>query len=379
MKNLMHAIAFFCLTAFLIPISANAGEAKTVAVVVYAQGAGQDENAIIRTAQTRLEQILGDNGVTVLDQEKSQELKKSWKKLEDPGFLLTAEDFVKAAQKYKIDGIYRVYLKAQTVAAPEQFFTATAHADLRFVNEDAKVTAVSPIPMGTVGNPPSDGLTATAAMTNAIQRAVDSSLEKAGYKIGDAVAPRKLNFELKQVDVAAIGAVDASTAMHRIPADPKKLPSFLLRDSADATERTTEELACLAQSPDKAMIAAGIRTRKQFKMNLSWKTTMNLIDAAENKRVVEFDVDSDGMRRGTKQMLDCMFVNNWRYLAAVTGNVLVMWDTERGAVVSQIDMADRSLDSASLTYYRTKNGGFLVVEGNDGKKSAFQLVVKGRS
>lgn len=377
MKNHIWVAVILWLISFSIAMPANAGEAKTVAVVVYAQGAGQDEKVVTRIAQTRLEQILGDNGVTVLDQEKSQELKKSWKKLEDPGFLLTAEDFVKAAQKYKIDGIYRVYLKAQAVAAPEQFFTATAHADLRFVNEDAKVTAVSPIPMGTVGNPPSDGLTASAAMTNAVQRAIDSSLEKAGYKIGDAVAPRKLNFELKTVDIASIGILDASTAMHRIQADPKQLPSSLLRTTADATERTTEDLACLAQSPDKAMIAAGIRVKTQHRMNLKWNTTMRLVDAAENKLVVEFDVDS-GARRGTTKMLDCMFVNNWRYLAAITGNTLVMWDTERGTVVSQIDLADRSLDSASLAYYRTKNGGFLVVEGNDAKKSVFQLVVKGK-
>lgn len=373
----MMASALLWLIGFLAAMPANAELAKTVAVIVYAQGADQEEKIVTRVAQTRLEQILGDNGVTVLDQEKSQELKKSWKKLEDPGFLLTAEDFVKTAQKYKIDGIYRVYLKAQAVAAPEQFFTATAHADLRFVNEDAKVTAVSPIPMGTVGNPPSDGLTASSAMTNAVQRAVDSSLEKAGYKIGDAVAPRKLNFELKPVDVAAIGALDASAAMRRIPADPKQLPSSLLRNNeADATERTTDELVCLAQSPDKAMIAAGIRVRVQRRMNLIWNTTMRLVDAAENKLVVEFDVDK-GARRGTTNMLDCMFVNNWRYLAAVTGNTLVMWDTERGTVVSQIDLADRSFDSASLVYYRTKNGGFLVVEGG-GAKQAFQLVVKGK-
>ena len=366
------------LTGFSIAITANAGKAKTVAVIVYAQGAGPDERVVTRVAQTRVEQILGDNGVTVLDQEKSQELKKSWKKLENPGFLLTAEDFVKAAQKYKIDGIYRVYLKAQTVAAPEQFFTAIAQADLQLVNEGAKLTSVSSIPMGAVGNPPSDGPTVSAAMTNAVQRAVGSSLEKAGYKIGDAVVPYKLNFELKPVDVAALGILGASTAMHRIPADPKQLPSSLLRKNADdATERTNDELACLAQSPDKAMIAAGIRVRTQFRMNLTWHTTMRLVDTAENKLVNEFEVDK-GMRRGTTQMLDCMFVNNWRYLAAVTGNTLVMWDTARGMVVSRIDLDDRSFKSASLAYYRTRSGWFLVVEGNGAKKLAFQFVVKGK-
>lgn len=374
----LRIAALLWLIGFSIVIPANAGEAKNVAVVVYAQGAGQDGRIVTRVAQTRLEQILGDNGVTVLDQEMSRELKKSWKELEDSRFLLTAEGFAKIAQKYKIDGIYRVYLNAEYIAAPEQFFTAIAHVDLQLVDEGAKVTAVSSLPMGVFGNPPSDGSTASATMTNAVQRAVDSSLKKAGYKIDDAVVPCKINFELKPVDVAAIGALDASTAIRRIPADPNKLPSLFLRtNTADTTERFTDEFACLAQSPDKVMIAAGIRVRTQYRINLTWHTTMRLVDAAENKLVNEFEVDK-GMRRGTTQMLDCMFINNWRYLAAVTGNTLVMWDTARGAAVSKIDLDDRSLKSASLAFYRTKSGWFLAVDGNDAKKLAFQFVVKGK-
>lgn len=373
----MRFLLCCCLLCFNVLFCAQAKPTRTVAVVVYTQGANQDEKIVTRVAQTRVEQVLGDNQVTVLDQEKSQELKNSLKQLEDPGFLLTAEDIVRAAEKYKIDGIYRVYIKTGLVAVTEGFFTATANADLRFVDEDAKVNAVAALPMGTVGHPPSDGLTAISATTNAVQRAVDVSLEKAGYKIFDAISPRKLSFDLKPVDIAAMSEFNSTTEMHRLPPKSnREIESFLRTNHADANSITNDELVCSAQSPDKAMIAAGIRVSTRMRMNFTWRTEMRLFDANENKQILVFDVDG-GQRRGTTKMLDCMFISNWRYLAAVTGNTLILWDTERGAVMSSVDLSDRSFDSALLSYHRTKFGGFLVVNGND-KKLGFQIVVKGK-
>lgn len=368
-----------CLVGSLLAGFAGASESKSIAVVVYATGAGQNERAIASVAYSHLEQVLDDNGVTVLDQEKAQELKSSWKRLEDSSFVLTAEDVAKLTQKFKISGIYRVYIKAEAVTSSEQFFTATAQANIQFVNENFNVTTASSTPMGMVGNPSSDGLTASAAIANAVQRAVDNSLGKIGLKIDEAVVPCKLNIEFKPVDVAAVGLGNASTKMSRIPANPARLPrSFLRANVADATERYSDELACLAQSPDKVMVAAGVRVRTQFRMNLSWHSTMRIFDVSENKRVLEFEVDK-GLRHGTTQILDCMFINNWRYLVAITGNTLVMWDIARGSVISRIDLPDRSLKSASLAYYRTKAGWFLVVEENNAKLFAFQFVVKGKS
>jgi hypothetical protein len=34
--------------------------------------------------------------------------------------------------------------------------------------------------------------------------------------------------------------------------------------------------------------------------------------------------------RGTSKILGCLFLNSWRYVAAVTGNYIFLWDTERG-------------------------------------------------
>lgn len=79
-----------------------------MAVIVYPQSTLAKQYA--RIALARLEQVLTDNGVTLLDQKKAEELKKGWKKLEDPGALITAEKFVKSAGKYAIEGVYRVYL-----------------------------------------------------------------------------------------------------------------------------------------------------------------------------------------------------------------------------------------------------------------------------
>lgn len=361
---------------FLGLILVNASEAKTVAVIVYAHDAGQVEKIVNRAAQMRVEQILSDNGVAVLDQEKSKELKKSWKMLENPGFLLTKEGFDKVTQEYDIDGICRVYLKTRITGDSEQFVTAIAEADLHCVNEDARLGTVPATPMETDGYFTPDGSTVPAAMINAVQRAVDSSFGKMGYKIDDAVVPYKINFELKQVDVAAIGIMDASKAMRRIPADPTRLPKSLFRtDFADATERVTDEATCLAQSPDNARIAVGIRVRTQYRHDLTWHSILRLVDVTSGNLANEWVVDQ-GMRYGTTRILDCMFINNWRYLAAVTGNTLVMWDTARGTVMSRIDLAVRPLESASLAYYRSINGWFLVVEGNNEKKIVFQFVVQ---
>jgi hypothetical protein len=104
MKILFRTLVVFLLV-YIFP--AAAGQEK-VAVVVY----GKDANAkkLIRVAQTRMEQLLNDNGVIVLDQAKAEALKKSWQTLSDPGALITAEDFVENAGKFQISGIYRIYL-----------------------------------------------------------------------------------------------------------------------------------------------------------------------------------------------------------------------------------------------------------------------------
>jgi len=62
----------FC-ASFLFPGSVMAMP-KNVAVVVYSQSSMATQYA--RIAQARMEQVLTDNGITVLDQKKADELKR---------------------------------------------------------------------------------------------------------------------------------------------------------------------------------------------------------------------------------------------------------------------------------------------------------------
>jgi hypothetical protein len=138
-----------------------------VAVMVYPTS--EAAKPLATSAQSRLEQILNDNGVEVTDRDEAKKIKSIWKKLEDPGYFVTADDFVKNAGSYQLDGIVRVYLSADSAPAPGGFFSATAQADVRLIDEDAKVQAQVSFPMGAPGRPPSDGLTTQAALLNAIQ------------------------------------------------------------------------------------------------------------------------------------------------------------------------------------------------------------------
>src|SRR5512146_2801878 len=158
------------LTCITLSLPAFAAQPKNVAIMVYSQSKLAAQYA--RIALSRFEQVLTDNGVTVLDQKKADALKKGWKKLEDPGALITAEEFVQNAGQYAIDGVYRVYLDAGLTKGLAGIYTATALADIRFIGEDASISSAASPAMGSKGMPPSDGLTESAALSNAMQRAV---------------------------------------------------------------------------------------------------------------------------------------------------------------------------------------------------------------
>ena len=158
------------------------------------------------SAQSRLEQILTDNGVQVTDRDDSSKIKGIWKKLEDPGYFVTADDFVKNTASYRLDGIVRVYLSADSAPAPGGFFSATAQADMRLVDEDAKVQAQVSFPMGAPGRPPSDGLTAQAALLNAMQRAIDEAAKSLNLEVAEParLTAAPIIAEMKRAPIMAI-------------------------------------------------------------------------------------------------------------------------------------------------------------------------------
>lgn len=367
MRSLTRILA---LVVFLHALPTSAEQEK-VAVVVYGQNAGAKQ--YLRVAQTRMEQLLGDNGVIVLDQKKAEELKKSWARLGDPGALITAEDFVENAGRYKISGIYRVYLGVGKTDGLSSIFTATAVADIRFVGEDAQIRSAASLPMGTKGMPPSDGLTESAAINNAIQRATDNAAEKLGIKVLDVTNPRLVRYSLREIP-----AVDANPAEIVAPPMLDNNDEMVKYARLQSDDWTSEEPTCVRASPDGRMGAVGtylMRTEFSFgKPKRSYASALHVVDADSKSEVERFDVSIKDPRyqKGGSKITDCRFLQTWRYVAAVSQSHLIFADTERGVELGRVYFED-SFGKPSLSHLRSGGNDYLAVtEGT--RKLYFQIV-----
>jgi hypothetical protein len=340
---------------------------QRVGVVVYAKKS-PEANSLKRVAQTRLENILVDNSITVLDQDKAEDLKKVWKKLEDPGYFITAEDFVANAEKYEIDGLIRLYLNADATQGLANFYTATAQADIRFVDHEANVEAYSTVPMGVPGMPPSDGLTRNAALVNAIQRAVDEAAVKTGLEVLDYARPRTLSFDFS-------GPVTVEFTPNAVA--EKVEHSFTAAANLVNKTWTTEEVSATCRAPSGELGAVGGYIRETSSgMRRSYASKIHLVDLTGNKEIGEFDSTTSKKKGidGSVRLLDCLFIGSWRYLAAVTGLELFLWDTERGILMSSRRL-DKGLEQAGLSYARYNNQDYISILSNVGQ-SHYQIVRK---
>ena len=245
-------------------------------------------------------------------------------------------------------------------------FTATALADIRFLGEDAKITSAAPSPMGSKGMPPSDGLTDTAAISNAIQRAVDLSAQQLGVKVLDFTNPRLFNIKLQPAD-----------GIQNIV--PEKLPERL-SDSDPALKLanlangdwSSEEVTCGRKSPDGNMAVIGgyIRTFPER----HYYSRIHMVDMVAGKEVMKQNTTtSGGDAKGGSKILDCLFVGNWRYLAAITNSKLFLWDTERGVEMNSVYL-DEGISSAELDYGKVGKEGYLTVKRNGQAYRTFQIV-----
>lgn len=366
MKQLKRAFTLILVSFFLFSNDLIAAP-KNVAVIVYPQSAMARQYS--RVALARLEQVLTDNGVTVLDQKKAEELKKGWKKLEDPGALITAEEFVKSAGKYAIDGVYRVYLDTGLAHGLAGIFTATSLADIRFIGEDAQLRSSASPAMGVKGMPPSDGLTESSAISNAIQRAIDATLQSMGMKILDFTNPRLFNVKLQPMPTS--GAMVTEKRPEAISESDPIIKLANLKDSF----ALSEEVTCANKSPDDKMVVVGGYLRKTQGGRL-YGSQIHVLDRDANKEVITFETAPVETRKaeekGGAKILDCMFISNWRYLAAVTNSKLFLWDIERGAVMSAL-FFDEAIDHAELEYGKSGAKDLLAVVSKDGRK-VFQIL-----
>jgi hypothetical protein len=351
-------------------LPAGAGQ-ENVAVVVYGQDTGARQ--YLRVAQTRMEQLLGDNGMVVLDQKKAEELKKSWARLGDPGALITAEDFVENAGRYRISGIYRVYLGVGKTSGLSSVFTATAVADIRFIGEDAAIKSAASAPMGTKGMPPSDGLTESAAVNNAIQRAVDLAVEKYGLKVMDITNPRLVRFALKAV--AEPGADATEIAPPPLLSADDDLVRYARLKSDDWT---FEEPTCVRSSADGRMGAVGTYIKSTTfsfgRPTRSYASALHIVDIEAGNEVERFDVSIKDARyqKGGSRITDCRFLQTWRYVAAVSQSHLIFADTERGVELGRVYFED-PFDNPALTHLRAGGNDYLAVtEG--ARRQLYQIV-----
>ena len=183
-------------------VSVHAGLIDTlpkhkVAVVIHTR---QGTEGYEKTAETKLEEILLDNKIKVLDRKKAEELRKKWGDLENPDYVITAEDFLEAGDKYEIGVLIRGYLVSESRRNLGGYFSATAQISLEIIDEEANVIkAQTSVSLGTPRFPPSDGLTESAAIVNAIQRAVCDAFEKMQFKVLNPPIPRRLSFNLTKM------------------------------------------------------------------------------------------------------------------------------------------------------------------------------------
>jgi hypothetical protein len=350
--------SFVAAAALALPLFAAAQ--NKVAVVVYGQTPDAEQYA--RVAQTRLEQLLGDNAAEVIDQKKAEELKKNWRKLADPGALVTAEEFVENAKKYEISGVYRIYLNVGKTKGLAGVYVATATTDVRFIGANAAVKAAASAPMGTKGMPPSDGLTEQAAVANAIQRAIDSSGEKLGLKIMDITNPRLVSYTLKRLGAAASGATEPYAQPPLLGAkDPVIKFAKLVDDSW-----SFEDATCVRKSPDARMAAVGgyvtSTVRGAGGAGRTYWSTLHVVDIEAGKEILALPISKADFRtqRGGSKITDCLFLQSWRYVAAVSQSHVALFDTERGIELGR-DYFEDPFTAARLSHLRAGDNDYLVV------------------
>ena len=303
-------------------LCAPAFAADQVSVAVFANEASQKKYE--RAVQARMEEVLTDAGITVLDEEKAKKLRNGWVDLADPGHLVTAEEFMKNAGKFDVKRVYRVSFNAGVTSPLGMFYTATSAVQIRVIDADARVQPFASQPMGIKGFPPSDALTADAAVVNAIQRAVDSAAETSGLSVASPMIAKVIPLTLvAEANPPALVPVESAPG-NKGDAWTKGAKFY------DNGGWTIEEAACKAVSDDGQMGVLGGYSHARR----GHGGRLHLIDIASNQETQVLNMHEIGQRlsgeNGTSEPFACQFLGNWRYLIAMTGNKLSCFDVERG-------------------------------------------------
>lgn len=319
------------------PFSADQLQGKKIAVRVFAGNAAAADR--LKTAQSRLEEILADVGAAVLDEDKAKELSDVDKILEDPTAFVTAEFLLEIAEKFKIDGILVAHVSADVVPGLADYFSATAHADLRFLdNATAQVRSYSAPPMGARGAPPSDGLTPDSAEINAVQRAIDSVCDAMGLPLTERIRSKSIDVTLAAPVPLAGGAADFAP-----PENERALAELATLESQTWRK---ESPSCTMRAPAGDLAAVGgyiADTDWHRRPERLYGSRLHVVDVATRQTLLQFECSPVEMKTrdepNTKKILVGMFVGGWRYLCAATGNHVFMWDVETGRNVAKLPLS----------------------------------------
>jgi hypothetical protein len=335
---------------------------KKIAVVVFAQN--ELAEPVVKTAQARMEEVLADNEIAVLDEEKSKELTDIFTLMDQPGVFVTPQLFAENSKKFGIEGLMAIYLSVDMAPGLADYFSATAHADVRFVDNDtAQVQAISTPPMGSRGSPPSEGLTRNSAAINAVQRAVDGVCSLMDFQVADRTRARSVDLTLAGPEAwAGDGLV-----FPLIENDRTLWPMAQLEQQ----RWRAETVSATARAPAGNLAAvAGYITDTDFQRRPQrlFGSRVHVLDVAARKSILVFDCSPVEKKSGqeeprTKQILACAFIGGWRYLCAATGNHVFLWDTENGREVAKLPV---SAEAIGITVGTDERGSSVFLKTREG-------------
>lgn len=357
-------------------VAGNALAADGVRVSVAAYMADPKFAAYEKVALARAEELLGDSNFVVLDEAKARQLKKGWVDLADPGHVITAEEFVKRAGKYDIQKVVRLGVSVSVKPVLGLFYTATATAEVRMVDKSAQVQAFTLDGMGTRGIPPSDGLTEGAAISNAIQRAVDGAAQRAGLTVLSPALPKAVPLVLEPV-ASAPADTELAPAAGDVVNTP---PAWVAAAKLSKETWRGEDKACVALSPDGQVGAVGGYTWNVSRLGGLTRTyggRVHLIDTGSAQEFNVHTVHAIGVRDmgedSSSAPLACGFIGNWRYLVVATGNVLSCYDVERGAETCRLPLKG-GINKGELSVGRVGNNAYVVLQSDKGR-AYYRVVV----
>lgn len=301
---------------------------QRVAVVTFSQT--PEFERFGKTLQTTAESTLADNGLSVLDLAKAEELRSNWDQLEDPTSFITAEDFVARAEKFEVDAVLTLYYTVDVREVMGDYYSATANLSARVVSSEADVKPGQGPVMGTLGYAPSDGATASAAVVNALRRELDRVSESLGLEVLAPERAQYINVELVPVP----GGLPAGATPVQVPSAPSA-ELVAMAPAQTSSRARNEEVSCSASAPGKSAAVAATYTRDidLQRGRASFGSSLVLLDPAAQRRVNEIvfhDMLEGRGREGAAKVTGCLFFNGWRFVLAASERELKLFDVEQG-------------------------------------------------